>query len=172
MARSSGDQINQLTSYLDASNVYGSTKEDQDALRLGRKGKLKYTNLHIRKPLLPALDPNTAEEECRISTRNLHCFAAGDRRCNEQPGLTAIHTVFLREHNRSVHCLNFFMLPFCGPSRVLNLASHIATRTSKIQGRRKLGCARQAGPRISIRTTDSNLAFGIAENPLFTMNLD
>ena len=62
-ARSSGDQINQLTSYLDASNVYGSTKEDQDALRLGRKGKLKYTNLHIRKPLLPALDPNTAEEE-------------------------------------------------------------------------------------------------------------
>ena len=108
MARSSGDQINQLTSYLDASNVYGSTKEDQDALRLGRKGKLKYTNLHIRKPLLPALDPNTAEEECRISTRNLHCFAAGDRRCNEQPGLTAIHTVFLREHNRSVHCLNFF----------------------------------------------------------------
>ena len=108
MARSSGDQINQLTSYLDASNVYGSTKEDQDALRLGRKGKLKYTNLHIRKPLLPALDPNTAEEECRISTRNLHCFAAGDRRCNEQPGLTAIHTVFLREHNRSVHSLNFF----------------------------------------------------------------
>ena len=110
MARSSGDQINQLTSYLDASNVYGSTKEDQDALRLGRKGKLKYTNLHIRKPLLPALDPNTAEEECRISTRNLHCFAAGDRRCNEQPGLTAIHTVFLREHNRSVHCLNFLIL--------------------------------------------------------------
>ena len=33
------DQINQITSYIDASNVYGSTKEDQDALRLGRHGK-------------------------------------------------------------------------------------------------------------------------------------
>lgn len=44
------------------------------------RGKLKYTDLHIRKPLLPALDPGTAHEECRISTRNLHCFAAGDFR--------------------------------------------------------------------------------------------
>ena len=32
------DQINQLTSYMDASNVYGSTKEDQDELRLGKSG--------------------------------------------------------------------------------------------------------------------------------------
>jgi len=94
------DQINQITSFIDASNVYGSTPEDHRALRLGKRGKLKYTDLHIRKPLLPALDPKTAHEECRIPTRNLHCFAAGDFRCNEQPGLTSMHTIFLREHNR------------------------------------------------------------------------
>ena len=63
-------------------------------------GKLKYTDLHIRKPLLPALDSRIADEECRISTKNLHCFASGDARCNEQPGLTAMHTLWLREHNR------------------------------------------------------------------------
>ena len=63
-------------------------------------GKLKYTDLHIRKPLLPALDSRIADEECRISTKNLHCFASGDSRCNEQPGLTAMHTLWLREHNR------------------------------------------------------------------------
>jgi peroxidase len=46
------------------------------------------------------LDPEAAKEECRISTPNLHCFHAGDGRVNEQPGLTGLHTVWLREHNR------------------------------------------------------------------------
>jgi len=94
------DQINQITSYLDASNIYGSTAEEQHELRLMAKGKLKYTNLHIRKPLLPALSPEASAEECRIRTPNLHCFHAGDHRVNEQPGLATMHTLWLREHNR------------------------------------------------------------------------
>ena len=36
------DQINQITSYLDASNIYGSTKDEQDSLRLGRFGNLYF----------------------------------------------------------------------------------------------------------------------------------
>eukprot|EP00095_Tigriopus_kingsejongensis_P007792 maker-scaffold370_size193435-snap-gene-0.40 protein:Tk07792 transcript:maker-scaffold370_size193435-snap-gene-0.40-mRNA-1 annotation:"hypothetical protein DAPPUDRAFT_320790" len=94
------DQMNQVTSFIDASNVYGSTQEEQDRLRLLRNGKLRYTDLHIRKPLLPPLDQEIAQEECRISTPNLHCFEAGDERVNEQPGLTSMHTMWLREHNR------------------------------------------------------------------------
>jgi len=94
------DQLNQITSYIDASNIYGSTAEEQHSLRLMKKGKLKYTDLHIRKPLLPALSPEHAEEECRSRTPNLHCFKAGDDRVNEQPGLATLHTLWLREHNR------------------------------------------------------------------------
>lgn len=94
------DQMNQVTSFIDASNVYGSTQEEQDSLRLLKNGKLRYTDLHIRKSLLPPLAQETANEECRISTPNLHCFQAGDERVNEQPGLTSMHTLWLREHNR------------------------------------------------------------------------
>ena len=51
------DQINQITSFLDGSNIYGSNAEEQHELRLMTRGKLKYTDLHIRKPLLPPLSP-------------------------------------------------------------------------------------------------------------------
>ena len=41
---------------------------------------LRYTDLHIRKSLLPPLEAHLAKEECRITSRNLHCFHAGDSR--------------------------------------------------------------------------------------------
>ena len=41
---------------------------------------LRYTDLHIRKSLLPPLEAHLAKEECRITSRNLHCFHAGDGR--------------------------------------------------------------------------------------------
>ena len=42
------EQVNQITSYLDGSNLYGSSAGEQHRLRLLSKGKLRYTDLHIR----------------------------------------------------------------------------------------------------------------------------
>ncbi|XP_046371516.2 peroxidasin-like [Haliotis rufescens] len=83
------EQMNQLTAYIDASQVYGSTPEEVASLRMMVGGLLKMS----RFTLLPR-DRSTLE----VCTDQ--CFKAGDERVNEQMGLTSIQTIFMREHNR------------------------------------------------------------------------
>lgn len=77
-------QLNLITSYIDASNVYGSNLGLAMELRtLDGTGRLKMS----AGKLLPFNPANPA------------LFIAGDSRANEQVGLTAMHTLFVREHN-------------------------------------------------------------------------
>ena len=88
-------QVNAITAYIDGSSVYGSDLERANFLRSGEGGKLKTSagnllpfntaNLHNANPF-------------GVSPDNL--FIAGDVRANEQVALTAVHTLFVREHNR------------------------------------------------------------------------
>ncbi|XP_077526337.1 salivary peroxidase/catechol oxidase-like isoform X2 [Haemaphysalis longicornis] len=93
------DHTNQVTAFIDASAVYGSTTEETNQLRTFRKGMLRTLEVKGSKPLLP---PGSEAEilECQERGRNSKCFMAGDSRVNEQPGLTALHTIWAREHNR------------------------------------------------------------------------
>ncbi|XP_030318926.1 peroxidasin homolog [Calypte anna] len=98
------EQINHLTSYIDASNVYGSTEQESRELRdlSSRAGLLKQGRVvpSSGKHLLPfAVGPPT---ECMRDENEspVPCFLAGDHRANEQLGLTAMHTLWFREHNR------------------------------------------------------------------------
>ncbi|XP_037082996.1 chorion peroxidase-like [Pollicipes pollicipes] len=79
-------QRNGLTHFLDASNVYGSSKMQADLLRAFSGGLLKMT----------------AEN---LPPRDSRQFIAGEGRSSENPGLTFLHIVWMREHNRVARAL-------------------------------------------------------------------
>ena len=64
-------QMNQVTGYLDGSNIYGSSLSKQRELREGRGGRLAIQNVRGRQ-LLPE-----NRGECTDDTEQLACFKAG-----------------------------------------------------------------------------------------------
>jgi peroxidase len=88
--------VNSITSYIDASNVYGSDPTRAAALRTFEGGKLTTSQDGLLLPLNTAGLPNA--DESPLPGDQL--FLAGDFRANEQLNLTAVHTLFVREHNR------------------------------------------------------------------------
>ncbi|XP_053565707.1 peroxidasin homolog isoform X2 [Bombina bombina] len=97
------EQMNQLTSYIDASNVYGSSDHESQEIRdsASHRGLLKQGIVQRSgKPLLP-FAPGPPTECMRDENESpIPCFLAGDFRANEQLGLTSMHTLWFREHNR------------------------------------------------------------------------
>ena len=85
-------QVNQITSYIDASNVYGSDPTRAAELRTFSGGRIKISNDNLL-PMNSAGLPNAGGTGSDL-------FLAGDVRANEQVGLLAMHTLFVREHNR------------------------------------------------------------------------
>ncbi|XP_077424399.1 eosinophil peroxidase [Vanacampus margaritifer] len=111
------EQFNAITSFVDASMVYGSSDSQAVALRdhsspLGSMacnsqhsdGELAYL------PFLPRpqthLDPCGPREGSVPRDNATSCFQAGDSRANEHLGMVVLHTLFLREHNRLVKKLH------------------------------------------------------------------
>jgi hypothetical protein len=89
-------QVNQITHFIDASNVYGSDDVRALALRtLDGTGRLRVSP-GSDGDLLPFNTsglPNAGGTDPTL-------FLAGDVRANEQVALAAMHTLFMREHNR------------------------------------------------------------------------
>ena len=98
-------QVNVVTSYLDLSQVYGSTQVISNALRTFQGGLLKtspgnmlpYDNTdYFTTAQIAAL--NMANDAQAVPESQL--FAAGDVRANENIELTTLQTLFVRNHNR------------------------------------------------------------------------
>ena len=87
-------QFNGITSYIDASNVYGSDEEKAEKLRAKAKGELQ---THEIGPLIPSRKQAGFESSEHEHPEDL---VGGDVRAIEQPGLASMHSLFLNEHNR------------------------------------------------------------------------
>lgn len=108
-------QVNTVSSYVDAFPVYGPDNTRLEWLREGTlNGNVTDNNARLLLPsnYLPRRDsrgsPSTAptmEMDGRLLSQPNKAMVAGDVRANENIALTATHTLFAREHNRIVSLL-------------------------------------------------------------------
>jgi len=89
------EQINTVTPWLDGSVIYGTSEQRANELRTFEGGKL-ITTEHKNGDLLQLAPANSIEIQ---RVRGL-AFFSGDIRANENIALTAVNTLFVREHNR------------------------------------------------------------------------
>jgi len=87
------EQENEITSWIDGSMVYGSDDERAEALR-------DPVNRHLLAVSEGNLLPFNTAGLANANPGTEILFLAGDVRANEQLGLTVMHTLFVREHNR------------------------------------------------------------------------
>ncbi|NWH58032.1 PERM Myeloperoxidase, partial [Geococcyx californianus] len=107
--RATRDQINALTSFLDGSVVYGSEVPLANKLRdwTNQLGLLAVNRNFTDQGREYMPFGSLPKEPCLVVSREakIPCFLAGDSRANEMLGLTCMHTLFVREHNRLARAL-------------------------------------------------------------------
>ena len=95
--KSPRQQVNKVSAFIDASQVYGVDAARAAWLRSGTGGRLKVRATE-QGNMLPLNDGTQANDDA-LGNAPTTLIVAGDVRANEQPGLTTLQTVFVREHN-------------------------------------------------------------------------
>jgi hypothetical protein len=94
------EQLNLISSFLDGSQIYGVNTTRSNWLRTKSKGLLRTSPGVTARNYLPLTFANGLSDQCSSTNPSIKCFVAGDTRPSENLGLTGMHTLFVREHNR------------------------------------------------------------------------
>ena len=98
------DPISTVTAYMDLSLVYGSSASRAASLRSGSGGRLLTLFRGGRE--WPPQDPNVTLTCETAQSPTEPCYLAGDTRVNQNPQLTVLSIILLREHNRIADILS------------------------------------------------------------------
>jgi hypothetical protein len=99
--------INEVSHFIDASNVYGSNSTRATALRtVGGGGAGTGAKLLTSAGNLLPFNTAGLENENPTGLPANELFLAGDVRSNNNVLLSSLHTIFMREHNRLVDVIN------------------------------------------------------------------
>lgn len=93
------EQITQVSSWIDGSMIYGSDATTAAILRSFVGGGMKSQSTELGE-MLPLNEDNLPMDNASPLVKPTELFAAGDTRANENVELTAMQTLFVREHNR------------------------------------------------------------------------
>jgi peroxidase len=94
-------QLNQATSFMDLSSVYGATLNQSAGLREWKWGYLRWSVDSQGHQLLPQ-SAHPYKDQCSAPQQGMKCFEAGDKRVNQHPALMSLQTLWMRRHNQ--HC--------------------------------------------------------------------
>jgi hypothetical protein len=91
------EQITVVTPFMDLSLVYGSSDAQNLPIRAFENGRMVVEERNGGE--FPPQSPNVTTD-CDAQAPNEICYLGGDARINQNPGLTVLQIILLREHNR------------------------------------------------------------------------
>ncbi|CAH1099661.1 unnamed protein product [Psylliodes chrysocephalus] len=120
------EQLTAVNHYLDLSIVYGNTDQVNQQVRQFQGGRLRVDQRNGQE--WPPRSLN-ASGVCAIQSPQEACYLAGDARVNQNPQLTVLQIILLREHNRIANALSKLNPHWDDETifqeaRIINIAQH------------------------------------------------